>query len=116
MKGGYHVWSDTGFIRYGAVVCRIVNWMGLTAYNVTSPLDIWTTFGAWLSRRLCGPPSKEENCLVSIIYFIEWTAMGGGCVGQIWSNFGLQLPWPTSSPPVKGDYHVWSDTGLIRPE
>ena len=26
----------TDFIRHGAVVCRIVNWKGLTAYNVTS--------------------------------------------------------------------------------
>ena len=48
------------------VVCRIVNWMGLTAYNVTSPLNIWTKFCVWLPRRLCGPPSKEENCVVSI--------------------------------------------------
>ena len=78
MKGGYHVWADPGFIRYSAVVCGILNWIGLTAYNVTSPLIIWTKFGVLLSRRLCGPPSKEENCLVSIIYFIEWTAMGGG--------------------------------------
>ena len=58
------------------VVCRIVNWMGLTAYNVASPLKIWTKFGVCLPRRLCGPPSKEENCVVSIIFFIEWTAKG----------------------------------------
>ena len=56
------------------VVCRIVNWKGLTAYNVTSPLKIWTKFGVWLPLRLCGPPSKEENFIVSIIFFIEWTS------------------------------------------
>ena len=50
------------------VVCRIVNWMGLTTYNVTSSLKIWTKFGVWLPR--------EENFVVSIIYFIEWTAKG----------------------------------------
>ena len=44
MKGDYHVLSDTGFIRHGAVVCRIVNLI------VTSPLNILTKFGVWLSR------------------------------------------------------------------
>ena len=33
---------------------------------------------------------------------------------NIWSKFCVQLPWTTSSPPVKGDYYVWSDTGSIR--
>ena len=45
VKGDYHVWSYTGSIRPGAMVCRIVNWKGLNAYNVTSPLNIWTKFG-----------------------------------------------------------------------
>ena len=130
-----------GLIRHGAVVCRIVNWMGLTAYNVTSPLNIWTKFGVWLPRRFCGPPSKEENCVVSIIFFIEWTAKGVEvCWIASWnfewwnertwmklkrsrwnrswvyflSKFCVQLPWTTSSPHVKGDYHVFSNTGFIR--
>ena len=58
VKGDYHVWSDTGSIRHGAVVCRIVNWKGLNAYSVTSPLNTWTKFGVWLPRTLDGPPSK----------------------------------------------------------
>ena len=78
VKGGYHVWSDTGWIRHGVVVCRIVNWKGLNAYSVTSPLNIWTKFGVWLPRTLGGPPSKGKHWVVSIIYFIEWTAKGGG--------------------------------------
>ena len=40
VKGDYHVWSNTGFIRHDAVVCRIVNWKGLTVYNATSPSNI----------------------------------------------------------------------------
>ena len=32
VKGDYHFWSSTGFIRHGAVVCRIVHWKGLIAY------------------------------------------------------------------------------------
>ena len=35
-------------------------------------------------------------------------------VANIWSKFGVQLPWTTSSRSVKGDYHVWSDTRSIR--
>ena len=78
MKGDYHVWSDAGSIRHGAMVCRIVNWKGLNAYSVTSPLNIWTKFGVWLPRTLGGPPSKGKKIVVSIIYFIEWIAKGGG--------------------------------------
>ena len=77
VKGDYHVWSDTGWIRHCAVVCRIVNWKGLNAYSVTSPLNICTKFGVWLPHTLGGPPSKGKICVVSIIYFIEWTARGG---------------------------------------
>ena len=63
---------------------------------------ILTKFGVWLPRTLCGPPSTEENCVVSIYgvghergyfestlhkrenfvvlfsFFIEWTAKGKG--------------------------------------
>ena len=78
VKGDYYVWSDTGSIRHGAVVCRIVNWKGQNAYSVTSPLNIWTKFGVWLPRTLGGPPSKGKKNVVSTIYFIEWTANGGG--------------------------------------
>ena len=78
MKGDYHVWSDTGSIRHGAVVCRIVNWKGQNAYSVTSPLNIWTKFSVWLPQTLGGPPTKGLNFVVSTIYFIEWTAKGGG--------------------------------------
>ena len=89
VKGDYHVWSNTGSIRHGAVVCRIVNWKGLNAYSVTSPLNIWTKFGVWLPRTLDGPPSKGKNCVVFIIYFIAWTAKGGGgrgsnCIMKFW--------------------------------
>ena len=111
------------------VVCRIVNWMGLTAYNMTSPLNIWTKFGVWLPRRLCGPPSKEENCVVSIggrlycklkFWMVKRENMNesgpaGIEVGRIfYPNSVCSLPWTTSSPPVKGDYHVFSNTGFIR--
>ena len=58
VKGDYHVWSNTGCIKHGAMVCRIVNWKGLNAYSETSPLNIWTKFGVWLPRTLGGPPSK----------------------------------------------------------
>ena len=37
VKGDYYICSNTGSIRHGALVCRIVNWKGLNAYNVTSP-------------------------------------------------------------------------------
>ena len=37
---------------------------------------------------------------------------------EVWANFlskfCVQLPWTTSSPPVKGDYHVFSNSGFIR--
>ena len=39
VKGDYHVWSDTGSIRHGAMVCRIVNWKGLNAYSVTRSFE-----------------------------------------------------------------------------
>ena len=64
-------------------MCRIVNWKGLNAYSVTSPLNIWTKFDVWLPRTLDGPPSKGKKCVVSIINFIEWTAKGGGALFEL---------------------------------
>ena len=80
VKGDYHVFSNTGFIRHGAVVCRIVNWKQLTAYNVASPFDIWTKFRVWLLRTLFGRPTTGENCVISIFYSIVWrgAVLGGG--------------------------------------
>ena len=40
----------------------------------------------------------------------KWSRRNRICA-NIWSKFRMQLPWTTISPPVKGDYHVWSDTG-----
>ena len=73
-----YLWSDTGSIRHGAVVCRIVNWKRLNAYSVTSPLNIWTKFSVWLPGTLGWSTLKGLNFVVSIIYFIDWTAKGGG--------------------------------------
>ena len=81
VKGDYHVWSGTGWI-HGAVVCRIVNWKGLNAYSVISPLNIWTTFGVWLLRTLGGPPSTGENCVIlnNIYLLFYWVEGSGVCV------------------------------------
>ena len=79
VKGDYHVWSDTGSIRHGAVVCRIVNWKGLNAYSVTSPLNIWTKFGVWLPRTLDGPPSKGKKlCRIYYLFYCVDREGGGG--------------------------------------
>ena len=80
VKGDYHVWSDTGSIRHGAVVCRIVNWKGLNAYSVTSPLNIWTKFGVWLPRTLDGPPSKEKIVSYLLLILLSGPRRGGGVV------------------------------------
>ena len=82
VKGDYHVFSNTDFIRHGAVVYRIVNWKGLTAYNVPSPLNILAKFRVWLLRTLFGRPTTGENCVRSIFYSIEWrgAVLGGGGV------------------------------------
>ena len=70
VKGDYYVWSDTGSIRHGAVLCRIVNWKGQNAYSVTSPLNIWTKFGVWLPRTLGGPPAKgKKNCRIHYLFY-----------------------------------------------
>ena len=81
VKGDYHVWSGTGWI-HGAVLCRIVNWKGLNAYSVISPLNIWTTFGVWLLRTLGGPPSTGENCVIlnNIYLLFYWVEGSGACV------------------------------------
>ena len=76
VKGHYHVWSNIDFIRHGAVVCRIVNWKGLTVYNVTSSLNIWAKFGVWLPRTLCGPGEKEK--IVSYLFYLVDCKRGGG--------------------------------------
>ena len=83
VKGDYHVFSNTGFIRHGAVVCRIVNWTGLTAYNVTSPLNIWTKFRVWLLRTLFGDPPQEKivSYLFSILLSGGDRCWGGGAGG-----------------------------------
>ena len=78
MKGDYHVWSDTGSIRHGAVVCRILNLKRLNAYSLTSPLNIWTKFGVWLPRTLGGQPQKGQNCVVSNLFY--WVDREGGGV------------------------------------
>ena len=139
VKGDYHVWSDTGWIRHGAVACRIVNWKGLNAYSVTSPLNICTKFGVWLPQTLGGPPTKGKNCVVSIIYLIEWTAKGGGGRGsncnmrfwiEKWGNINescparievLQIFSPNSVYSCLGPQivHLWKGTtmfGLILAE
>ena len=83
VKGDYHVWSDTGSIRDGAVVCRIVNWKGQNACNVTSPLNILTKFGSVLPEPFMVDPSQEKNCVISIFYSIEWRgAVGRGGIGS----------------------------------
>ena len=78
MKGDYYVWSDTGSIRHGAVVCRIVNWKGQNAYSVTSPLNIWTKFGVWLPRTLGGPPSKGKKLSYPLFILLSGPRMGEG--------------------------------------
>ena len=79
MKGDYYVWSDTGSIRHGAVVCRIVNWKGQNAYSVTSPLNIRTKFGVWLPRTLGGPPSKGKKKLsYPLFILLSGPRVGGG--------------------------------------
>ena len=89
VKGDYHVFSNTGFIRYCAVVCRIVNRKGLTGFNVTSPLNIWTKLRVWLLRTLFGRPSTGENCVISIFYSIEWR--GAVCVCVCVCGGGVRL-------------------------
>ena len=69
-------WYRPSYIRHRAVVCRIVNWKGLTGCNVT---NIWTKFGVWLLWTLFGRPSTVENCVKYIFYSIEWR--GAVCVG-----------------------------------
>ena len=78
VKGDYHVWSGTSWIRHGAVVCWIVNWKGLNAYSVTSLLNIWTKFGVWLPRTLGGPPSKGKIVLYLLFILLSGPRRGGG--------------------------------------
>ena len=78
VKGDYRVWPDTGSIRHGAVVCRIVNWKGLNAYSVTSPLNIWTKFGVWLPRILGDPPIRINFCRIYYLFYCVDREGGGG--------------------------------------
>ena len=50
----------------------------MNAYNVTSPLNIWTKFGVWLSQTLFGRPSTGKNCVISIFYSIDRRGAGLG--------------------------------------
>ena len=86
VKGDCHVWSNTGFIRHGAVTCRILNCEGLTAYNVTSPLDNWTKFSVWLPLTLCGPPSKGDNISYLLSFVLSGPQEGGrsNCDLKFW--------------------------------
>ena len=93
VKGDYHVWSDTCSIRHGAVVCRIVNWKGLNAYSVTSPLNIWTKFGVWLPRTLDGPPWKgKENVSYLLFILLSGPRRGRGVVRIVIWNFWI-MKW-----------------------
>ena len=83
MKGDYHVWSDARSIRHGAMVCRIVNWKGLNAYSVTSPLNIWTKFGVWLPRTLDGPPSKGKIVSYLLLILLSGPRGGGGALFEL---------------------------------
>ena len=89
VKGDYHIWSDTGWIRHRAVVCRIVNWKGLNAYSETSPLNICTTFGVWLPRTLGGPLSKGKKLcrIYYLFYWVDREGGGGGVVRIVIWNF-----------------------------
>ena len=56
------------------------NKMELEAYNVKISSNIRTKrFGVSLPRTLFGRPSTGENCVVSIIYSIEWTGKRAVC-------------------------------------
>ena len=68
VKGDYHVWSDTGSIRYGAVVCRILNWNRQNAHNVTSPLNTLTKFGVLLPGPFMVDPPQDK--IVSYLFSI----------------------------------------------
>ena len=69
VKGDCRVCSTTGFIRHGAVVCRIVNWKGLNAFSVTSPLNMWTKFGVCLLGHLVVQHQKDKivSYLLSVL-------------------------------------------------
>ena len=75
-KGDHPVWSNIRCIRPGAVMCRIVNWKGLTTYYVTSPLNIWIKYA--FSDTLW--PNLKRGKLFCFYYLFYWVdrEMGGG--------------------------------------
>ena len=77
MKGDYHVLSDACSIRHGAMVCRIVNWKGLNAYSVTSPLNIWTKFGVWLLGHVVVHPQKDKILSYPLFILLSGSRRGG---------------------------------------
>ena len=84
-KGDYHVFSDTGFIRHGAVVCRIVNWKQLTAYK----WQVLRISGPNFVYGFCGPQEKIVSYLFSILSSGGERSWGGGggrwnCYCEMW--------------------------------
>ena len=79
VKGDYHVLSNTGWVRYGAVVCRIINWKRLKAYNVRSSLNIWTKFGNdFPGPFLVDPPQEKIVSHLFSILLSGGSGEGGG--------------------------------------
>ena len=64
----------SGPIRHGAMVCRIVNWKGLNAYSVTSPLNIWTNF----LGHLVVHPQKDKILSYPLFILLSGPRRGGG--------------------------------------
>ena len=93
----------------------IVDLNGFKAYNVKSPSNIWTKFGTWLPLTLCVPPSKAENYVLSIFYFIEWTAKGGGggsnCNLKFWI---VKRENMNESSPTGIEVHKISEPNLVH--
>ena len=79
VKEDFHVWSNTGFIRYGAVVCRIVSWKELMAYNVTTSLKSGPYSMFLFPRHLCSTVHRRRLCH---IYYLFWGGPRKG-VGEV---------------------------------
>ena len=75
VKGDHPVWSNHRCIRHGAVLCRIVNWKGLTAYNVTSPLNIWSKYA--FSDTLWSNLKRGKLCCFYYLFYWVDCEMGG---------------------------------------
>ena len=63
-----------------AMVCRIVNWKGLNAYQRDKSFEYLDQIWCMASLgHLVVPPSKKDKILsYPLFYFIEWIAKGGG--------------------------------------